>query len=335
MPEVMDVFDTDMFNMVSLTDAINKLPYQPSRIGQLNLFEPVGITTTSAMIEEQHGRLSLIPTAPRGSMPTMGEKRTRKGRSFAVPHIPKNDAVMADDVQNVRAFGSETRLETISSVVNTKLEQLKQDHETTWEWHRLGAVKGVVYDADGTDVVYNWFTEFGITQYTVNLNTGTSGAVKSLANDIRRRYRQYLGQTPFSEIRVVCGSTLFDHLTTCAEVKDAYDRWLEGKYLRDSQVDTGFEYAGVFWEEYAGSLGSDDFVGATKGHVFPTGVRGLFKRINAPGTFTETVNTVGKPMYAKQERMRFDVGVELHTQSNPLFICTRPQVLIQITDTTS
>ena len=47
----------------------------------------------------------------------------------------------------------------------------------------------------------------------------------------------------------------------------------------------------------------------------------------------ETVNTVGKAVYAKQRVMDFDVGVELHTQSNPFIICTRPATLIKLTQT--
>ncbi len=45
----------------------------------------------------------------------------------------------------------------------------------------------------------------------------------------------------------------------------------------------------------------------------------------------ETVNTPGLPRYAKQARMKFDRGVELHTQSNPLPLCVRPHLLVKLT----
>ena len=49
----------------------------------------------------------------------------------------------------------------------------------------------------------------------------------------------------------------------------------------------------------------------------------------APGDFIETVNTRGIKIYAKQERMKFDKGIELHTQSNVLYMCTRPAALVR------
>jgi hypothetical protein len=45
----------------------------------------------------------------------------------------------------------------------------------------------------------------------------------------------------------------------------------------------------------------------------------------------ETVNTIGLPYYAKQERIPFDKGVQLELQSNPLHICTKPRAIIKLT----
>jgi hypothetical protein len=35
------------------------------------------------------------------------------------------------------------------------------------------------------------------------------------------------------------------------------------------------------------------------------------------------------PLYAKQEPRKFGRGTDLHTQSNPLPICLRPEVLVK------
>ncbi|MBU6956103.1 major capsid protein, partial [Hahella sp. HN01] len=51
----------------------------------------------------------------------------------------------------------------------------------------------------------------------------------------------------------------------------------------------------------------------------------------APADFNETVNTIGKPLYAKQEPRKFGRGTDLHTQSNPLPMCRRPGVLVRLT----
>ena len=51
----------------------------------------------------------------------------------------------------------------------------------------------------------------------------------------------------------------------------------------------------------------------------------------APADFNETVNTLGQPLYAKQEPRKFERGTDLHTQSNPLPMCHRPGVLVKLT----
>ena len=124
---LLDVFfKGDAFNQASLTASINKLPYVPGRIGERGWFKKKPINTTSVIIEEKHGTLALVPAAARGSMPNMQPPETRNARSFLVPHIPLNGAIMADDVQNIRAFGSETELEAVSTKVNEKLEAMRQ-----------------------------------------------------------------------------------------------------------------------------------------------------------------------------------------------------------------
>jgi hypothetical protein len=41
------------------------------------------------------------------------DKALRTARPFVVPHFEINDAVMAEEVQNVRAWGSETEMEMV------------------------------------------------------------------------------------------------------------------------------------------------------------------------------------------------------------------------------
>ena len=53
----LDIFSSSAFSMVALTDAINKMPFVPGRIGQLGLFREQGVSTTSVMIEEREGSL--------------------------------------------------------------------------------------------------------------------------------------------------------------------------------------------------------------------------------------------------------------------------------------
>jgi hypothetical protein len=329
---LLDIFTTDAFNVISLTSSMEVLPVNPTRLSQLRLFSEEGVSTTTVGIEFKNGSLSLIPSQPRGTMPEYGKSDKRILRSFSIPHLPKNDTVKAEEVQNLRAFGSNDAAESVASVINNKLQALKQDHEFTAEWHRAGALRGVLLDADGSSVIYNIFNEFGISETNVNFPMATAGAVATAARTVVRNMEAALGSLVYSSIRAVCSSTFFDLFINSTDVKAAYDKWQDGQFFRDDQR-RGFFYQGIYWEEYSAAIGATPFVPANTCRFVAEGVPGLFKRYNAPADFVETVNTLGKPYYAKQEPMRFGKGVELHTQSNPLHICLRPQTLIKGTAT--
>jgi hypothetical protein len=331
----LDIFSSNAFSMVTLTDAINKLPFVPGKVGQLGIFTENGVPTTTVMIEEREGSLSLIPTTPRGAPATQNAHSKRKARSLVVPHIALEDTIMADEIQNVRAFGSESDLEGIQAVVNQRLAEMASKHDATLEYLRIGAIKGQILDADGTTVLYDLFDEFGVSQYSeidfdLDNASPATGAVKKKCADVVRKIEDELGIAPYMEIHAFCSASFFDDLTTHPEVTKAYDRYQESVFLRTGQVRRAFEYGDIVFEEYRGSVGGIDFIPDDKAFFFPVGTPGLFRQYNAPADFVETANTIGLPRYAKQAiDEKFQRWVEVHTQSNPLPICTRPRTLIK------
>jgi hypothetical protein len=331
----LDIFSGSAFSMVALTDAINKMPFVPGRIGQLGLFREQGVSTTAVMIEEREGALTLVETTSRGAPAVQHVPNKRKARSLTVPHVALEDTILADEVQNVRAFGSENQLEGVQAVVNQRLSEMASKMDATLEHLRVGAIKGQILDADGSAVIYDLFTEFGVSQHSeidfdLDNATPAPGAVKKKCHDIRRKIEDELGVVPYDHIHAMCGPDFFDDLITHPEVEKAYERWLDGAFLRQGQARGSFEYAGILFEEYRGRVGSVDFTDASKAYFFPVGVPGLFRQYNAPADFVETANTIGLPRYAKQAvDQQFARWVMLHVQSNPLPICTRPRVLIR------
>jgi hypothetical protein len=326
---MLDVFNSSAFSLTSLTGSINKLPYKPSRLGAMGLFEDAPISTLTVVIEEANGVLKLLPTLPRGAAPTQATSNKRTARSLTVPHIPYNDVVRPEDIQGVRMFGSDNQMETVVNVVNNKLTSMRQNHEVTHEYHRIGAAKGIILDADGSTTVYNLFTEFGVTQDSVAFALGTADTdVRLKCMAVKRLIETELGASPYSYIHCLCSSGWFDKLISHTDVKTAYERYQEGAMLRNDPR-KGFLFADIFFEEYSGSVGSVPFIATNEAHFFPVGVPGLFKQHWAPADFMETANTMGLPIYAKSEPAEFNRGAKLHTQSNPLMLCTRPKVLVK------
>jgi hypothetical protein len=326
----LDIFHSDAFSLQSLTDAINKVPYTPGRIGQLGLFDEKGITTTTAMIEEKNGHLALIQTSPRGGPePTIGPVK-RTARSLTIPHLSLDGRVTADQVQNIRAFGSETELQSVQQVVNDVLEDMRRDHEVTLEHLRAGAVQGMILDADGS-TLYNLFTEFGVEQQTQDFDFSTATTdVRAVCVTVARDIEDAMGAMSNTGLRALCGADFFDALVGHGVVKQSF-QYQEGSILRDD-LRKGFRFGGIDWEEYRAKVGSTSFIDAEEAFVFPLGTR-LFRTYFAPADFMETVNTVGLPIYAKQgpDPSGFNRFVGLHSQSNPLPICLIPRCVVKCT----
>lgn len=345
---ILDLFDTSIFDLQNLTAAIDKLPYMPGRIGELGLFQQRPIATRHAVIEERQGILQLVPVQQRGSsnQTTMHQPR-RKTRTFEVPHMPQWFELLAEDLEGKRAFGTEDQTEIFSQIVNDRLEQMKANHAVTWEYHMLGALQGKILDADGSTVVEDFFADFGISQTSVTVDftdTGTYALpdpladMKILGQGLIRTIQVALGATPFTGYRVFCGNLFWDNFIRHGTVRKAYEYYQENSLLRTTQIpggsgEGGFAFADGVWENYRGFVGTVSFVPDGGALAFPTGAKDLFLEIPAPADFVETVNTRGQMLYAKQERMKWDKGIELHTQSNVLYMCTRPACLIKLTGT--
>lgn len=328
----LDIFNNDAFSVQSLTKAINDTPHQPMRIGELGWFAEDGITTTSLSIEKQGTTLSLIPSAQRGApgKPVGNDKRSLI--PINTVHLPQRGAVIADEVQNLRAFGSENELEAVQTMVNKKLAKMRRNIDVTLEYQRIGAIRGQVLDADGTTVLLDLFNTFGVVQQTHDMKLDVDATkVKMETVGAKRKVEDALGGLMYRSLRALCSATFFDALVGHPAVVAAYDRWMNGEFLRTDQRDGGgFYFAGVFWEEYRGNVSGQDFIPAGDAFLVPEGVPDLFVTNFAPADYMETVNTNGLPYYAKQEPMSFNKGVELESQSNPISINTRPRSVVRL-----
>lgn len=328
-------FTNPAFSMAALTAAINILPNRYGRIEDLGLMPAKPVRQRQIIVEEMNGVLNLLPTLPPGAPGSVGTRGKRKVRSFVIPHIPHDDVVLPEEVQGIRAFGSETETEAIAGVIARHLETMRNKHAITLEHLRMGALKGVILDADGS-VLYNLFDEFGITAQTIAYNLGTAGTkVKTKCLDTLAAIEENLKGEFMSGVHCLCSPEFFAALTEHDNVKEAFANWQQGAVLIND-VRRGFTYAGITFEEYRGQATDINgtarrFIAAGEAHAFPIGTVDTFGTYFAPADFNETVNTLGQPVYAKQEPRKFDRGSDLHTQSNPLPMCHRPGVLIKLT----
>lgn len=335
---MLDIFKQDAFKVINLTTALNDLKFVPNRIGQMGLFQPSGITTTTVAIEKKGNQLVLVPPTPRGGSGTTVAKDRRSMLEIRVPHFEINDAIMAEEVQGVRAFGEEQALETVQGKVADRGAMHSQSMEATSEYSRIGAVKGVVTYADGSTL--DLFSTFGVSQiaeidFDLDNANPAEGALRKLCAGIVRTIGNELEGVPFTGVWAFCGDNFFDDLLAHKEVRETFKNWTQAEILRSGYVGPNksswgmFEFGGIVFENYRGKVGSTDYIDTNKVHLFPIGTPDFFKTHWAPADYIETVNTVGRRLYGKIYEMPNGKGVHYDVQMNELNICTRPRALLK------
>lgn len=325
-----DVFKGDGFSLSSLTAAINTGPHVPTRIGDSGLFSEQGVTTTTVQIEKRGSKLILVPSQERGGNGVVVNADKRELIPFNTVHLPQRATILADEIQNLRAFGSETEAETVENYVNQRFQKLRRNLDVTLEYHRVGAVQGKVMDADGSTVLIDLYNKFGLTKQTQSLVLGTATTkVKNKLMEATRKLEDNLGAAMYTGLICYCSATFFDTFTSHATVVAAYERWMDGEALR-ADMRSGFTYGGITFVEYRGKVNGVNFIEDGKAWLVPQGVQDMFVTNFAPADYMETVNTIGLPFYANQEVKSMNKGVDLEAQSNPLCINTRPDCVIEL-----
>lgn len=334
---VADVFNSDLFNSTSLTQAINLIPYVPQRLMELGIFEVQGIATTTAWLERKGNTIALVANTPRGGPGKSVAIDRRNAIPFQAAHLQLEDRIYADELQNVRAFGTGDQLAGVGEVRDQRLLQMSQSLDLTLEYHRLGAIQGVVLDADGATVLVDLYDRFGIAEpaltdmnFATAWTTSDGGVLRKKITPVLRAIDAELGGLRPTGYHAFCGDDFFDALIGHPETRDTYLHYAAAAELR-GEARREFAYGGVVWENYRGQGAVE--IADNEARLFPLGVPGLFKQLFSPADTMDAVNTLGQVKYslAVPDPSGKNKFIELETQSNPITYCSRPGVLRKLT----
>lgn len=337
-----NIFKGNAFSTVSLTTAVERAPFKPSLLGNLPIWNVKRSRTKAVSIETRNGALKVIQTSPRGADLERNQREQREMIYVEAPRIAEKDRVTADEIQDIRAFGSETELMQVQQEVANRLSGpvgLQSQVELTWENMRLGAVQGVVKDADGSTLI-NWYQRLGITPPAVmNFDIGTpadveEGAFREQCTQVVRAVARGMQlATPVGmPVYGLAGDEYWDKMMRIPECRESF-KYQEGRQLREGVAFGMFDYGGITFVNYRGTDDGDNLnapsVGIAPDEVsFFPGSPAAFEVAFAPGESFEWVNTPGKDLYVMviwdEKRNQF---VDIEVYSYPLFICTRPAAL--------
>lgn len=336
MPEIINPFDEAGFDLVTMTNGINIVPNTYGRINQMGIFRNEGVTQRTVVFDEKNGVLNLLQTQPWGAPAAVNNRGKKKTRSFAIQHIPLDDIITPSDFQGVREFGTPDTMATLNSTMGSILGEMRGKHAITLEHLRMGALKGIIIDADGS-TIYNLYTEYGISQKVVdfeldNDNTDVVGKCKAVCDYIEDNLK---GEV-MSGVHCFASSEFMDKLVNHPNVEKFFLNHAAALNLAGNADNPRkrFPLGGITFEEYRAT--ADDvegtarrFIAEGETHFFPVGTRQTFVNYFAPADLIETVNTKGKELYAKQIMDPKGRWVDVMTESNPLPLCRRPSMLVK------
>jgi hypothetical protein len=348
----LDVFKADGFSVTNLSLAIAEMDFVPSKVTDMGLFRTEGVTTTTVQVEKRRDGLFLVPSSARGGPGYAINQDRRSLRTFTVPHFQLDDAIQADEVQNIRAFGTDSELETVQARLNQKLMRGARSIDATIEFQRVKAIQGQLVDVrpNGTgnvagtitnnyttETLYDYYTEFGYTQRTFDFPFSNAGLkVIQKLTEMRKALQDELGMAPMQRLYVLCGSDWFDALVSHASITAAYSNYWGGPRMVNDPLTQDlwyaeFVHAGIVFVVYYGQVGNQPFVPVDQAFAFPLGVPDMFVSYFAPADYVETVNTEGMPRYAKQYETLNGKAIQIEMQTNHLALLTRPNLVFKLT----
>ncbi len=238
------------------------------------------------MIESRDGTLSLIPFSERGSAYEQQVPDRREMRAFVCRQFKKQDVLWASEVQSVRDFGSESATQQVQTEVAYRLRKLRQDAETTFEYHLLNGIQGIVKDPKDNATVVNYFTEFGISpaaeiDFDLDNASPASGALRKRCQALIEDVEASMGGLSAGavQVRAECGSAFFADLVAHKEVRETYLNTAAAADLRGRVADE-VSFGGITFRRYRGGVGFG--VPTDKAFFYPGGHRGALRDLLRP-----------------------------------------------------
>lgn len=340
-----DPFLDREWSVDELSHMMLEVPNIYTMITQLGIFgDPIPLPNRYVGIEIQGMTLTLLQTTQWGGPATKGSVGKRKRHLFEIPHTAHEDLVTGAEIQDLRGFGVRAPM-MFEDLVGRKLATMALKHYLTHEWRRIGALKGLIVDADGS-TLYDLFSIFNVVQHVADFS---SGGWNQNMRDTDRYMEANLNGDRMTGTAYICSTQFMDALLEDTDIKASYNAAaaLTRQNPNLDDVRKMFVHQNKVFMEYNATFpvinqdGTADTVKAVadgEAIVFPIGTLDSASSYAAPADFIDTVNTPGLLMYARERFAGAPGGAdgynrnrEFHTQSNFLPLWRRPKLLVKAT----
>lgn len=330
------------YTATDLTEQINRIPNSYGLLRAMGLFSEEGVISTTVEIRIEDGILVVLASRERGAPGVPAARETGKTLFFQVPHFPHRDLIKPADIQNILIMAGRTkRPGTLEDELAKRLNNLRNNHAITLEYVRMGALKGEIKDGDGT-TIYDLYDEFDIVQKSVDFVLGTAGTdIMAKAEEVTDHIITNLKGEVANGIEVQVDGLFFNKLIQHPKVEKYWLQTNTAGTLANMERDRlggnwgrVFEFANIMWREnktmFPLKAGAEKALADSTGVAYPLGTLDTFKTWFAPADTMQTLNAPGDQIFVSSEVLDHGKGIDLWSESNPLAIVKRPELVVEV-----
>jgi hypothetical protein len=332
------------FTITDYTRELMEVPNMWGLIGQQGLFRKESVGTNTVTFDKTFQTAALINDKPWGERSTFAGNEKSELHTFAIPTFPLDDLVTVGDVWNKRAIGSADMRASVDQVLAKKVAQIRRSHALTQEYARCQAIQGNKYAPNGTISTSTWFTEFGVTQKTVDFDFGDATVdqrtnIQEVVAHIQDNFR---GSGVLEEIVFYCTPNFFANVISNAQIEAAYTYYSSAQEPLRNDLRKGmyreFVWQGVTFIEYRGATpNGTQFLpeAATGGQAWAV-AKGSDTLVEyyAPAYRLDEIGSGGAEAYMWTYENQKSTNIEIMSESNFLVMNQRPDLVVKCTSTT-
>ena len=327
------------FTLLDYSEEVNMIPRVWTLIDSMNMFDPMNIESTVAQVERIQEISSLIAARARGGERNYTGSENAMTVNFNVPFFPCDRGITSQDIQNFRKYGEGNAPKTLQDQVTRVMERCRRNQALTKERVMVEAIKGNSYlGTGGVGTLYNYYTAFGETQATADVDFTSSVDPSATIETSARLPIASAAQDEAGgyEIVALCGTTWFSAFIAHAKVREAYSQYSsQQELLRERQggnsIYREFTHKNVRYIEYP----ENTSVPAGEAFIFPMGIAEMFRIYYGPADDAMMANELGQELYLWYKEDQFNRQYKVESESSMLAVNTRPELVYKSTGTFS
>lgn len=242
--------------------------------------------------------------------------------SFEIPRFALQGSINASDLNELKSFEAGGNLpKALAEKIKNIISAHKENYALTQEFMAIGAVFGRVVDGAGNvlfEVEINNKAEFS-----------QSKSLHDSFQEIYDGFSKTLGFHP--EFDIYVSRELYNEIYAKA-MEEGLFKVGQARAEKNALIIQGISVI-PYVAEYKNQKGkSTAFLSGKTGMAVPKGVSGIFELHYCRANHTQALNSSAQKFFAAQpEELGQGRGYLIHTESNALPICIRPDSLVKIT----